>query len=274
MSLKWLIQKYKNRKLSILENYIENLTNTYSGIDKNFVLSLKSPLDLSEPDYDNLYSHLKAYDALLEKYQLKRIISGKSDFEKALSLMNWLTNSTYYNGQQLAYSDMLPDDSLAILKYSYNKPFRYAINCRYKAIVFTDLLIALGFKAYPVVMYDCDGFGNHLTVHCYLNDMNKWVLFDPSFNTYFTDNNSIPLDVYEIKAAFSKGEEPIICGYNFNGTKECFEIYKYDFIKMNLAGFSTWRDNSENGRKRTMNIYKTRKNFNCSLPLLQGVQGK
>ncbi len=264
MSLQWVIQKYKNRKLSIFENYIEYLKST--NFDKNPVMSLKSRIDLSEPDYDNLYSHIKAYDILLEKYQINSIVRGETDFEKVLSLMNWLTASTYYNGQQLAYSNMLPDDSIAILKYSFDKPFRYAINCRYKAIVFTDILIALGFRAYPIVMYDCDGFGNHFTVHCYLNDMNKWVLFDPSFNTYFTVND-IPLDAYEIKTSFLKGKEPNINGYSFNGTDKCFDIYKYDFIKKNLSEFSTWQDNSENGRKKTMNIYKTRKKFDCSLPL-------
>lgn len=264
--LKWKIEQYKNRKLSILDNYIENLISTYSNINKSPDMDLKSPLELSETNRENLYSYLKTYDILLKKYALKGIMQGETDFEKAFSIMNWLTESTYYNGQQLSYSNMLPDDSDAILHYSYKKPFRYAINCRYKAIVFTDILIALGFKAYPVVMYDCDGFGNHLTVHLYLEDIKKWVLFDPSFNTYFTDKKNTPLDAYEIKANFLKGENPIICGYNFNGTKKCFDIYKYEFIKKNLAEFSTWSDNSQVGRKKTMNIYKTRKTFDCKLP--------
>lgn len=266
MSLYWAIQKFKNHKLSVLENYIENLKITYADIDKNPVMSLKAPLNLSEPDLKNMYSYLGTYDALLEKYPIKQIMNGKTDFEKVLSVMNWLTMSTFYNGQQHAYSPLLPDDCIAILNYSYKKSFKHAINCRYKAIALTDIFIVLGFKAYPVVLYDADGYSNHFTVHIYLPDMNKWVLLDPSFNTYFVDDNNTPLDVYEIKACFENGNEPTICGYNFNGTNECFEIYKYEFIKKNLAAFSTWKDNSQNGRKKTSNIYKTRKSFDCKLP--------
>ncbi len=66
MSLRLKMQKYESRKLSILANYIESLKITYSDINQNPVMNLKSPLDLmireiNENDFrglSELYTHL------------------------------------------------------------------------------------------------------------------------------------------------------------------------------------------------------------------------
>lgn len=263
MFLSPVINRIKFRKLKTLEGYIDFLKNI--DLSKNMPLEIGSENDLKEADYENLFSYLDEYDLLKEKYSLDTVITGNSDFERALSVMQWLTDSTYYNGQQLTFYSFLPDDSVAILDFSYNKSFKFAINCRYKAIALTDLLIASGFKAYPVGMLDSKKNGCHITVHVYLNDEQKWVLLDPSFNTYFTDGNGKVLNALELRDLFLAGKEPIINGYNFNGTKECFEVYKETFIKSCLTNLSTWHDNSKVGRQETKS-FKGKKEFNCKLP--------
>lgn len=203
------------------------------------------------------------YDIIKEKYALCDVVKGDTDFEKALSLMHWLTQSTYYNGHQALFHKLLPDDTLAILGFSYNKPFYYAINCRYKAIVLTDILIAFGIKAYPVGLNN----GDHIVVHLYLREEKKWVLFDPSFNTYFTDsdNNNI-LNAFEMRDCIINGKEIMMHGYNFNGTTECLDVYKKVFIESNLYNFCTWNDNSNSGR--TSGAIKKRKSFDYALPVM------
>lgn len=260
--LYWAVRKFKLRKLKTLEGYIEYINNY--DLSKAPPLSEGKTDNLKDADYNNLFSYLEEYDLIKEKYSLDDVIRDGSDFEKALSLMQWLTDSTYYSGEQCVFHGLLSDDTLDILDFSYKKPFKYAINCRYKAIVLTDLLNAYGIKSYPVAMVDANNDGNHLTVQVYLSDKKKWVLLDPSFNTYFTDDENNVLDVFELRNCFLKGKEPTIYGYNFNGTSECKDIYKKVFIKSNLTNLMTWRDNSISGRKERN--FEKRKAFDCKLP--------
>lgn len=260
--LYWAVKKFKLRKLKTLDGYIEYLKNY--DLSKVPPLSVGSTDELQEADYKNLFSYLDEYDIIKEKYSLNDVIKGDTDFEKALSLMKWLTDSTYYSGEQCLFHGLLPDDTLTVLDFSYKKPFKYAVNCRYKAIVLTDILLAFGIKAYPVAMVDANKDGNHLTVQAYLSNEKKWVLLDPSFNTYFTDSDNNILNVFELRDCFLDGKEPIIHGYSFNGTTECADIYKKVFIKSNLTYLSTWHDNS-NSNRHMKNMNK-RKAFDCKLP--------
>ena len=61
-----------------------------------------------------------------------------------------------------------------------------------------------------------------------------------------------------------KGEEPIINGYNFNGTKECFDVYVNGFLKMCISNLSTWQDNSMD--RRNKKNWSDRKRFNGKIP--------
>ena len=263
----WQIKnRIKLKKLRTLEGYIDFIRNT--DLSKCLPLEIGNEADLKEADYENLFSYLDEYDILKEKYSLNEVIKGENDFERALSIMQWLTDSTYYSGYQLSFYKFLPDDSVSILDFSYKKPFKFAINCRYKAIVLTDLLISLGFKAYPVAMLDSDKNACHLTVHVYLNDEQKLIMLDPSFNTYFTDDSGKLLNAFELRSLFLNENEPIINGYNFNGTIECIQIYKEFFIKSCLTNLSTWHDNSKLGRQNTKG-FKGKKMFDCKLPLFE-----
>lgn len=259
MNLKLLI---RCRKLNKLENYIAFLNN--QDLNKIPPLSIGGTEELRNTNYDNLFSYLDEYDILKKKYSLDDVIKGETDFEKALSLMQWLTDTTYYNGMQLK---LLPDNTLSILKFSYKKPFKYAINCRDKAIALADILLACGFKAYPIAIVGDKTFadyGNHLLVQVYLREKKKWVLLDPYFNTYFTDCNNDTLDVFEMRNCFLEGKDVVIHGYNFNGTQECIKVYKEAFIKSCLTNISTWHDNSNANRYTT--VFKKRKAFDCRLP--------
>jgi len=263
--LKWRIQGIKFRKLKTLDGYIDYIKN--QDYSKSDALSIGDTTALEEPDYNNMFIYLDEYDEIKKKYSLDSVIKGNTDFERALSLMQWLTDNTYYNGSQCLFYKLLCDDTLEILDFSYKKGFTGAINCRYKAIVLADLLIAYGIQAYPIVMLDAKKDGNHLTVQVYLSDEKKWVLLDPSFNTYFTDSDNDVLDVLKLRDCFLAGKEPIIVGYNFNGTAEGMDVYKEMFIKPCLTNLRTWKDNSLSGRK-TKRI-KDRKAFECKLPSQQ-----
>ena len=101
--------------------------------------------------------------------------------------MDWLSAHTHYCGLQFR---LIPDRTPAILAYGYDKPFRNAINCRFKAIAMADCLLALQKKAYPVALIAQKENGEESALSpdgtdvC--TELEKWVVFDPSCRTYFS----------------------------------------------------------------------------------------
>lgn len=249
-------------KLKKWENYlafVKDIRN-YSGIADICECSQDA---LVETDAENLFNELPQFGLLRTKYLIDGIDSAGNTLEKTIAIMNYLTRHTFYSGAQ---SHLVSDDAAGILEWSFDKGFGHAINCRFKAIAFTDLLMANGIKAYPILMRDKNLIGAHFTVHVYLPENGKWAVFDPSFNSYFTDKNGGILNVYELRSEMLKDIYAVeIVGYDFNGTRECKDVYRKYFISSLLANVSTWRDNSEN--LRYARNFAKRKPFDAKIRL-------
>ena len=224
---------------------------------------------LTPTAYENLFVPIPAYQELVRTYPIPALSSAATAFRKALAIMDWLTENTWYNGMQ---GEALPDDSLQILFFSVGKGFGNAINCRHKAIAFTDLLLAHGVKAYPILLLGGEGERRmcHFAVHVFCPEERKWALFDPSFHCYFMDGAQTVLDVYQLRELFLDGRTPTVVGYSFNGTKECKEIYLRYFIEAGLTNLSTWENNTEERRKDP----NDRKYFCSKLPDLNQMEAE
>ncbi len=255
-----LSQRILIKKLQKWENYLAFVENMDTSAFAE--LSEGSDAELSETTKENLFAHIPIYDELLKKYNL-HVIAGNGDtFCKVRNVMQWLTDKTFYSGASAKWN---ADNSLDILEYAYEKPFSNAICCREKAIVLTDCLLALGIYAYPICMLAANNGGCHFTTHVYLPERRKWVLFDPSFNCWFTKDGE-PQSVWELKSAYLNGENPILENYSFNHTDKCRTVYIEGFIKQNLTGLSTWHDNSMDKRGYKKNDWASKKDFKTKLP--------
>ena len=217
--------------------------------------------ELTETELDKIIKPYDFHTQLNEKYNLSDIATADSDFDKAVQVLEWLTEHTYYSGMQMK---MLNDDSLEILEYSFDKPFNRAINCRYRAIAFADCLVAVGIKAFPVAMVSSEFTGSHFTCLVYISEEDKWCSFDPSFGCWFTDEEGELLDIFEIRELFLENKEPVVKGYSFNGKQENFDVYMNSFLKFCISNLSTWADNSTD--RRSENTFSGRKQFSSAIP--------
>ena len=82
---------------------------------------------LSTTTAESLFTPCSLHFELREKYNLDEVAGEGDSFSKAQNLMQWLTDHTCYNGASKGWN---PDDSLAILDYSFDKGFKRAICCR------------------------------------------------------------------------------------------------------------------------------------------------
>ncbi|MBQ8762487.1 MAG: transglutaminase domain-containing protein [Clostridia bacterium] len=217
--------------------------------------------ELTPTDSESITARFELHDELDEKYNLSSVASADTDFEKVLQILEWLTEHTFYSGMQ---AKIVNDNSVDILEFAYDESFRHAINCRYKAIVFADCLVAVGIKAYPVCMMSSEFNGVHFTCMAYISELDKWCAFDPSFGCWFSNESGEPVSLFEIRDMFLKGEEPVVNGYNFNGTQECFDVYMNGFLKGSISNLSTWDNNSMDAR--TVKNRTSRKLFNSEIP--------
>ena len=215
---------------------------------------------LEEADESRLYQWMEDYPLLLRQYPLQDCAQGADDFHTALRVMDWLSAHTHYCGLQFR---LIPDRTPAILAYGYDKPFRNAINCRFKAIAMADCLLALQKKAYPVALIAQKEKGKdqpcHLMVQMYARELEKWVVFDPSCRTYFLDETGRPLDIFELREQFMEEKTPRFPGYDLNGSDGLQDIYIQSFVKPALTNITTWSDNSMD--RRNGKSLQTRKPF-------------
>lgn len=254
-----LFLRMKLHKLQKWENYLAFV----EKMDRNTFVPLEqgSDAELTETTAENLFGQISLYATLLEKYDLKKCAGDGTDFEKTVRIMQWLTDNTFYSGAAFKWK---ADNPLDILEYAYGQDFSHAICCREKAVVFTDCLLALQIFAYPICLLSTNG-GCHFVTHVYCRELQKWLLFDPSFNCWFTKDGK-PLSVWDLKNLYLNDDEPILENYSFNHTDRCREIYLAGFIKQNLTNLSTWHDNSMDRRNYKKNDWESKKEFKTKLP--------
>lgn len=231
----------KNADAPVMEAFRENV-------------KLSGGYELSAPQkFRYRWEDLPFYNELKRRFPLLEIAGKGEAFDKALNLMEWLSGHTEYNGS----SPLPPSPPEEILRYSYDKGFEGAINCANKAIVLSDLLVAAHIPAMPVWLSNhmmdphSDFFAQgwiHCVVHAYLCDRKRWVMLDPSFNSYVTDGTGVPLNLLEIFHGFTQGKQMQLGRYSLNGTDFFRERYLEDFLLPSLLILSLWKGNAQENR--------------------------
>ncbi|MCL2446668.1 MAG: hypothetical protein FWD06_07875 [Oscillospiraceae bacterium] len=134
-------------------------------------------------------------------FNVSSIAIGETDVEKAMALMAHVQKELFCVGEQISPQD----NTYAIMSARKTG----ALFCNYHATVLADMLLSIGIAAMKVACtpkdFDCD---RHVAVVAYMRELQKWVFFDPTFNTYFFDQENMPLSVFEIREQY-KTSKPV-----------------------------------------------------------------
>ena len=182
------------------------------------------------------FDFLDEYARLKEMYDLEDIAGNGSALSKALNIMQWLADKTYYCG----WSNLGGVEIFSILEYAFKGGFDHAIRCDQKSIALSECLLAVNIFAYPVMIedYEYNDSGDAITsinchncTHIYIPEEKKWIMLDPSFNAFFTDESGSILNIMEIKDTLKRKEPVILSQYSLNGHEDIFrKKYPYAFI--------------------------------------------
>ena len=218
--------------------YYKGLQTNEENITEIYDIDMFPKQNISNFKYH--FTYRDEYKILLDKYDLMSIAGQGSTFTKAVNIMNWITKKTYYCGN----SGLNKNDIFSIIDYSFDKGFDGAINCEQKALLLSEFLLALKIFSHPVGLERCDfnetkdkvtSINCHVVVHLYLEEENRWVMFDPSFNAYFTDENEKVLNIVEIRENLKQNKSVNLAQYSLNGYDDIFRKgYPPNFI-FNMA---------------------------------------
>lgn len=200
-------------------------------------------LKMADSFYDNgenikiKYVLNQNYSELCEKYHIDRIAGNGSEFQKVNNLLDWLSCNTFHKGN---YDNHICTDVLSLLDYSFNNP-KHGINCTAMSTILSHCLSALGIRTriitlIPYSPYDVDC---HVVCEAYISELKKWIMLDPTYDTYVTDTDHLPLSVAEIRTMLA--DKKIIqlsdkAHYNNNAVSvsEIMEYYAKDMFIMEL----------------------------------------
>jgi hypothetical protein len=186
----------KKHQQEMLDGYVE-LLRSYPGFDSTDGVAHLRPWTYATPSDQNLAR-------VSEHYKFDEIAGQGSEVGRFLRLMEWAHRITQGRG------DLCDPDALntpAILEFvrSTGRP----VNCRMKAIVLNEALLALGCRSRRISFQPAKHDGDsHSIVTVFSRELGRWICLDPTFNTYFHDDNGVPLGYLEVRDAYRRGRVP------------------------------------------------------------------
>lgn len=200
-------------------------------------------------DYHDSFCELEA------KYELSKIAGNSSTMIKAINLMDWLSNNVYHDGSS---NVQVEPNALALLEYSFKKGKDFGINCCMLSITLAECCLVLGLKARTVYImpfspYDGD---NHVVCEVWISELNKWIVLDPTYNSYVMDINDNVLNIYELRTALANREKVIFSErLNYNGNynqdkNKIIEYYAKDLFYFSCMEIHTFNSQRLNTNRR------------------------
>jgi len=198
-----------------------------------------------KPNFCYDHCHPKLTE-LCKKYTLKQIAGDGGDLSQALRLLDWLCNNTYYKGES---NPDVPYNALDLLNHSFGKGEEGGMNCNAMATTLSECCLAIGLKSRTVYImpfnpYEMD---NHVVTMVFVHDLNKWIMLDPSYNAYMTDENGIILNPLEARQLLA--EQSIVKlnkEFNENGDRSGGEEY-IEYMAKDLFCFVCAEKSTVNG---------------------------
>ena len=178
------------------------------------------------------------YQELCSAYNLRDIAGDEDDFGKAVNLLKWISSNIHHYGD---YDNHVKNTAMDLFEYSFGKGSEKGINCSSLSAALTECLLAIGIKARAVYImpfspYDVD---NHVVCEAWVESLDKWVMFDPTYNLYALRNNE-PLNVLELRRLLADRKDVVFNNEaNYNGNPidkdEIMEYYAKDLFYLMVS---------------------------------------
>ena len=204
----------------------------YSIYENVYAGMLKASQELSCPKQtlELQYHFDPQLEQVISRYRLKEVAGECSDSQKIIRMVQWIALHCFHNGE---FDNHIEPCADKLLEFSFDKDKEHGINCLNLSITLAECLLGLGIKAramsiMPMSPYDRD---NHVVCEAYASDLNKWIMVDPTYGGYVTDENGTILNLLELRNLLADLKTPVYCGYQYNGGEVNFEFLTAYYAK-------------------------------------------
>jgi hypothetical protein len=188
-----------------------------------------------------VFTYKDKSDSLLslmrEEFKLDSIAGSGDEITRAIRLMHWLHRSVKWDGNKENPDVASNHEMLKVCT-------RHGVtaNCGGVAGMLNEALLAEGFKSRQLVCrpYDTTDQDCHSVNIVYLDSKQKWVLIDPTNDTYFQNVHGEYLGPHEVRQAMIDGDSLVVPdSINVNGERGSKTWY-LNYMAKNLFRFSCW----------------------------------
>lgn len=155
---------------------------------QRIALDTKDQFDTNRPF---AYEKPEALRDLRKAYKLDRFVDTKSDLNTAVNLMHWVRNQ-FPHGEPKHQPDPQSFDGLKLLQNLDPKGYF----CGTAAQLFIQAYTSIGGSARRVQLRFTPG-DQHSVAEAWIRELNKWVVFDPDYDIYYTVDN-VPQNALEL----------------------------------------------------------------------------
>ncbi len=197
----------------------------YQGDAKDANLPSFTYLDPDDPRLVNLRKTLN----------LDSIAGNGDEISKIKNLCLWLHNTVRHDG-----SSRNPEEKNALALIKVCKEENRGVNCRMLSTILNECYLAMGFKSrFMTCMPKSDKDTDcHVVNIVWSNQLDKWIMADPSFYAFFLDGKGNLLGLEEARQMMIAGKTvKVNPEANWNGQKRS-ESQHLEYMAKNLYWFS------------------------------------
>jgi hypothetical protein len=188
---------YKNAEFSIEDDlrYLK-LFPDYEQMDNDKITEPKFTFDFNSTGIMKIRNEWKISD----------IMGSGTEIQRLDRLKNWAFDFLCFSGKKLESRPYEYLNCFDIIQSA--KKDGYSLNCRYISLIFTQILLAAGFKARWVSCLPMEL--NYCECHCvsevFIEELNKWIVVDVALNLFYFNKRGEILNLYEIRQHILRNE--------------------------------------------------------------------
>jgi hypothetical protein len=151
----------------------------------------------TDPDLQNLRG----------KYDLETIAGQGRETDRIINLMSWVYQLTGH-----ANEPEIPKELNAISLIRLATVEHKLINCYMKTVILNEVYLAMGFESRQthLLPHSHEEEESHFVTSVFSRTLDKWILMDPDFGVYVTDEMGNILGVAEIRSRLVAGNSLVV----------------------------------------------------------------
>lgn len=189
------LARHRNQNVSQGKQWAGLLKNHPAFSAKPAAYALEVRFSYASPTEENL-------GKLRLKYDLDAVAGGGPETERIINLMRWVYRLTGH-----ANDPVIPEERNALSLIPLARDRHMMINCYLKTVILNEVYLAMGFESRQTHLLPAENEDeeSHYITSVYSRTMGRWILMDPDFGVYGTDDHGVILGVAEIRGRLIAG---------------------------------------------------------------------